>query len=116
MQVDNMKQALSDYDKALRHRLGKADATVVYVRRGEANFALGRHVDAVSDYDYALLLNSEYGEAYYKRGEANSVLGRLQEAQADFEKAFCIALKYDYQDLLQRGRLQNMNDGSVVCE
>ena len=46
---------------------------------------LGRHKEAIADYDEAIRLEPESARAYYNRGNAKSRLDSKDEARKDFE-------------------------------
>ena len=70
----------------------KPDSTT-YNNRGTAKNDLGRHKEAIVDYDDAIRLKPNYAEAYYNRGNAKDILRRHEEAIADYDDA--IRLKPD---------------------
>ena len=65
-----------------------------YFQRANFRVALGKHKDALADYDRAIELNPDYVEAYNNRGVAKSELGRHEAAVADYDAA--IELNPDY--------------------
>jgi tetratricopeptide (TPR) repeat protein len=42
---------------------------------------------AISDYNEAIRVDPNYGQAYYNRGLTNHIQGKDAQAQADFDKA-----------------------------
>ena len=58
--------------------------------RGIAKNDLGRHDEAIADYDEAIRLKPDYAEAYNNRGKANISLNRADEAHRDFETAITL--------------------------
>ena len=46
-----------------------------YNNRGAAKAALGRHDDAIADYDEAIRLKPDHAEAYYNRGRCEGCVG-----------------------------------------
>ena len=85
------ERALSALNKAINL---KPDFDEAYNNRGAVKSFLGRHQDAIADYDIAIRLKSDYAEAYNNRGAAKNLLERHQDAIADYDKA--IRLKPDY--------------------
>ena len=85
------EHALSALNKAIDL---EPDFVEAYNNRGAAKNLLGRHQDAIADYDITIRLKSDYAEAYSNRGTAKNLLGRHQDAIADYDKA--IRLKPDY--------------------
>ena len=61
-----------------------------YYNRGNAKGALGRHEEAIADYDEALRIDPQLAAACYNRGNAKGVLGRHEEAIADYDEALRI--------------------------
>lgn len=53
-------------------------------RRGVNNFKQGDYSAAISDFDQALKLNQDWGEAYYNRGFVYEKMGQYQAAINDF--------------------------------
>jgi tetratricopeptide (TPR) repeat protein len=58
-----------------------------YQARGDAFLALGRFADAQRDYEAAIELNSEMGEAYTGLGVVEALQGRLRRAADHFDRA-----------------------------
>ena len=84
------EKGLSVLNKAIDLR---PDYVEAYNNRGVAKNLLGKHKDALADYDTAIRLKSDYVEAYRNRGTAKSFLGRHKDAITDYNKA--IQLKSD---------------------
>ena len=61
--------------------------------RGVAKDELDRYEAAITDYDKAIRLKSDYAEAYFNRGNSKGKLGRIDEARQDFEKTRDLAHK-----------------------
>ena len=57
------------------------------VSRGDSYAELGQYEMAIQEYDEAIRLERNYGDAYYKRGLAYEALGKTIEAERDFAKA-----------------------------
>ena len=57
------------------------------MNRGNSKQHLGRHEEAVADFDRTIELESNWAEAYHHRGLSKSALGREDEAVADFDRA-----------------------------
>ena len=55
---------------------------------------MGRHEEAIADYDEAIRLEPDYAEAYNHRGIARRNLERYEEAIADYDEA--IRLRPDF--------------------
>ncbi len=83
---DNMgltHEAIEDYTKAI----GIEARAVFYNNRAINKAILGFFNDAINDYDEALKLRPDYGDAFINRGYALAEIGRLEEACSDFLKA-----------------------------
>ena len=76
------------------HGFPSATSIRAYNNRGVAKNNLGRHEEAIADYDEAIRLNPDYDYAYNNRGVAKKNLGRHEEAITDYDEA--IRLKPDY--------------------
>jgi tetratricopeptide (TPR) repeat protein len=61
-----------------------------YNHRGVAKFGLGDKQRAISDYNRAILIDSQDAVAYYNRGVAKFELGDKQGAILDFDRAITI--------------------------
>ena len=53
---------------------------------------MGRHVDALADYEKAIHLKPDYAAAYNNRGTAKGALGRYEAAITDFDEAIRLNL------------------------
>ena len=62
-------------------------AAGAFFARGAANDNLGKHDEAISDYNEAIRLNPNFAEAYMGRGVANDNLGKRDEAISDYNEA-----------------------------
>jgi lipoprotein NlpI len=82
--LGNYRQAIEDYDKAIKIKPGFADA---YMNRGVAYAGLNNYAQAIKDYDKALEIKPDSAEAYNNRGVAYNVLGNYRQAIDDFSRA-----------------------------
>ncbi len=78
------RQAIEDYDQALRLDPGYAKA---YYNRGNAYGRRGEYRRAIEDFDQALRLDPGLALGYYNRGNAYSALGEHTQAIEDFDEA-----------------------------
>jgi tetratricopeptide (TPR) repeat protein len=69
-------------------------AAIEYLNSGIAKGKLDDFKGAIADYDKAIEINPNYGEAYGYRGYAKVNLNNYQGAIADFNKAIEINIKY----------------------
>jgi len=67
---------------------------IIYTTRANAKGKLGRHKEAIADYDTAIELDPKYASAYCNRGIARGKLGRHKEAIADYDTAIGLDPKY----------------------
>lgn len=84
LQARQPEQAVNLISGAIAARPGVA---AMHANRAEALFALGRHGEAVADYDVALAAQPDLAEAAGRKGEALLALGRVDDAVASFERA-----------------------------
>jgi hypothetical protein len=89
--IHNYKEALMDYDRAIRINPKLASA---YNNRGLAYGALGRQTEAIADYSMAIQINPEQASTYNDRGNAYIDLGNYEQAIMDFDKAIRINPEY----------------------
>ena len=59
-------------------------------KRGTAQIETGAYADAVADFDEAIGLRPEYGEAFHNRGVAKWRQGKLEGALADFDESVAL--------------------------
>ena len=59
-------------------------------KRGTAQIETGAYAEAVADFDEAIRLRPEYGEAFHNRGVAKWRMGRLEDALADFDESVAL--------------------------
>jgi len=104
----NYDQAISDYSLALgliksdqkessyRYRYPDAQLSqtagsfqpfFIYYNRGVSYLASGKYRPALEDFDTAIELNPQSGEAFANRGLANQQVGALERARADYKRA-----------------------------
>ena len=83
---------LTQSDTAKPFSQGKqAVSAETYFRRGDANYAMGQHQEAIAAYDAAIRLQPDFANAYNNRGLANEKLGQHQAAITDYSRAIEIA-------------------------
>ena len=58
-----------------------------YNNRGFAYYKLGKHEEAIADYNRAIELQPDYAKAYRNRAEVYRVIGELDKAEADEARA-----------------------------
>ena len=59
-------------------------------KRGTAQIETGDYKAAVADFDDAIDLRPEYGEAFHNRGVAKWRMGKLESALADFDESIAL--------------------------
>ena len=62
----------------------------ILFKRGTAQIETGAYADAIADFDEAIGLRSEYGEAFHNRGVAKWRKGDLGGALADFDESIAL--------------------------
>ena len=66
-------------------------AAEVFIVRGIANNNLGKHDEAISDYNKAIRLNPNSADAYFAPGSIKESHRKVEEAKADYQMALKIA-------------------------
>ena len=89
--LGNYKQAIEDYDKAIKIKPGYAQA---YINRGNAYISLGNYTQAIKDLNRAIEITPVYAEAYINRGIAYISLGNYKQAIKDLNRAIEITPVY----------------------
>ena len=79
-------------------------ATSVYNNRGSAKGVLGKHKEAIVDYDEAIRISPQDAKAYNNRGNANKKIGEYKKARADLQRAFELATEQRNQALAQNAQ------------
>lgn len=83
-----LKTLLTQSDTAKPFSQGKqAVSAGTYLRRGDANYAMGQHQEAIVAYDAAIRLQPNFANAYNNRGLAKEKLGQHQAAITDYSRA-----------------------------
>ena len=67
-----------------------------YNNRGLTEGKLGKHREAIQDFDRAIAANPKHAEAFVNRGTVKEKLGNRSSAIADYKKA--LAIDPDYLD------------------
>ena len=68
-------------------KLKPAYAFSCYESRGVAKTRIGKHREALKDFDTAIGLRPDYALAYYNRGVSKALLGQGQDAIKDCDTA-----------------------------
>lgn len=79
----NIYLTINDITQEIQSPEGRRNAAL-YKYRGNLLVLLGRYLDAIDDYNEAIILDSEYAEAYYNRGIARILAGNRADACYDF--------------------------------
>ncbi|RBP48852.1 tetratricopeptide repeat protein [Arenicella xantha] len=91
--------------------LNQADLLASLVNRGIIFTAIGDYVSAAKDYNRALEINPEVGEAYLNRGNLWFLAQRYQAAIDDYDDALKFGVKEPHVAYLNRGMvLEKVND------
>ncbi len=61
-----------------------------FFKRGTAEIETGAFADAVADFDEAIRLRPDYGEAFHNRGVAKWRMGNPEGALADFDESIAL--------------------------
>jgi hypothetical protein len=81
---DSLRRLVAELDREIAEN---PTNVVAYERRGNVYLQLQEYQRAISNYNRALELDSEYEAAYRHRGQAYAALGYYQWAAADFGRA-----------------------------
>lgn len=84
-------KAIESFNKAIALR--PSDVWDDYVNRGNAYDDANDLNHALADYDQALKLKPDYGEAFYNRGIAFERHKMFEKAKADFMRAYEVGLR-----------------------
>jgi tetratricopeptide (TPR) repeat protein len=87
LSVLDSEKAVLHYSRALDHPEAFQDLFQLYHNRGLAFDLLGRHAEAVKDFNQALALNETSVPALCNRGGALLSMSELERALADFSRA-----------------------------
>ena len=100
--LDRFEDVLTDADKVFQLDATTPRATTRY-RRGVSLAALGRHDEALADFNEALRVFAGAAEWYIHRAEVFAHLGRWREATEDIERAIAVDSidREDYESLLR---------------
>ncbi len=96
--VEVWKDSLTLWNDVIDQR---ADIWVAYLNRGLAKAEMGRHAEAIADFDEALRLNPRSDLALNNRAGCHVYLDHWQAALEDFSRAIEVNPKPDY--LINRG-------------
>ena len=83
----NLSYSVTANDRAIKLNPSFAGA---YLNRGVSKHLLGRHDDAIPDFDEAIRLSPDNAQAYANRGAALSALERHSAAIADYDRAISL--------------------------
>jgi len=86
--LNNYRQAAFYFDKALKKEPDNAKA---HFLKGRSNHMIGKTKQALEDYNKALSIDDQFGEAYLYRGAIRAHSRNFKKACSDFE----IAAKLD---------------------
>ena len=91
-----------------------SDYAEAYSNRGAVKDTLGRHDDALADYDEAIRLKPDLAEAYGNRGNAKNALGLKDEARKDFETTLELARNANNAGVMAQAKqsLRDLDDGA----
>jgi len=89
------QMGISICDKALaEENLGNWDRASTLVNRGALKFASGHNTEAMADFDAAIKIAPEHGDAYVNRGVLLLAMNRYDDALADINKGVGMPLSH----------------------
>lgn len=101
--IGNFELAISYYDKALA--LSPLDPWNDYINRGNAWDELNKFDNAIKDYNLALKIRPNYGEAFYNKGISYEKQKKIKAAIIEFTNAYNSGLRT--KALLERLQVHN---------
>ena len=90
--------------------LTNSDRAATYVNRGVLEAALGQNDRAMRDYNYALRLSPNLGDAYVDLGAALIFLKNYDEALAAINKGMALGLNYPHVGYFNRGVVEEIKE------
>lgn len=91
-------------NKAIFHGgLNRSHVIATYVNRGIIHMAMENYQNAARDYNTALGMSDEVGEAYINRGNLWFIASRYSEAVADYDKSIKHGIEKPHVAFLNRG-------------
>ena len=93
------EQAIVDFTKALRCPNNSYFTRSIFLYlchwdRADSKAELGKHADAIDDYDRAIALKPDTPEVYCNRGHSKAELGKHADAIDDYDRAIALKPKY----------------------
>jgi len=80
--------------KVIRAEINKNDAKK-HFDEGARLYNLKKYLEAIEEFDIALVIDPNYKDAHYNKGNALDNLGRYEEAIKEFDKALAIDPNYE---------------------
>src|SRR4051794_133086 len=104
--VVQQSDALASCNAALADKIVAPDLTATLINRGVVQGAMGRHEQAIADYNAAMARAPNNAEVYIDRGLAFSALGQYDQARTDFDHALEIGTPQAHLAYFNRGVAQ----------
>ena len=90
--------------------------SIPYLNRGLSHSNLGDEYAAISDYNKAIALDSQYLKAYYNRAWSKKEIGDIQGSIADYTKVIDLNPRY-YKAYVNRGIIRSdLGDKRAACK
>ncbi|HLW20683.1 MAG TPA: hypothetical protein VKX33_10180, partial [Cyclobacteriaceae bacterium] len=91
MGLSNLYQKKKSYEMALQYASYATEVSgapaMAFLLKGRAYHLLGNTENAMTEYNTAIKMNDEFGQAYYYRGMLKQATNRTRAACADFKLA-----------------------------
>jgi len=94
MGLSNLYQKKKSYEMALQYASYATEVSgapaMAFLLKGRAYHLLGNTENAMTEYNTAIKMNDEFGQAYYYRGMLKQATNRTRAACADFKLAVAL--------------------------
>jgi len=88
--IFDITRTIPYWEEQTKSELDDAKKYATHCNCGLAYAGIGKHTEAIDQYDKAVEINGEYAAAYYFRGISKTELGRYEEAIEDYKVVICL--------------------------